>query len=85
MMTAAAVEKRNGKAKAEAKPKAREKTGPSTAKEPVRLVRELCEAMKGKPRKEVIAAAVAKGVNKYTASTQFQLWKNPKSKKAAAK
>lgn len=38
--------------------------------------------MKGKPRKEVIAAAVEKGVNKWTASTQYQLFHNPPKAKA---
>jgi len=31
----------------------------------------------------VIAALVAKGVNRWTASTQYQLWRSPKAKKAA--
>ncbi len=78
--------KKNGKteakrnAKAKATPKAKTRSKPSTVAKPVEVVRGLCESMKGKPRKEVIAAAVAKGVNRWTASTQYQLWKNPKSK-----
>ena len=31
-------------------------------------------------RKEIMAALLAKGVNKYTAATQYQLWKNPPKK-----
>lgn len=84
MMTAAAVkteEKKNGAKKAEAKPKTREKTGPSTAKEPVKLARELFESMKNARRKDIIAACVAKGINRWTASTQLQLWRHPKKAK----
>lgn len=57
---------------------------PSTINNPVQFVRETCEKMKGAKRREVIAALVARGVNKWTASTQYQLWRSPKSKKAAA-
>lgn len=60
--------------------KAKTPSKASTVANPVEVVRGLCESMKGKPRKEVIAAAVAKGVNRWTASTQYQLWKAPKSK-----
>ncbi len=78
--------KKNGKAEAAKKngakktAKAKAPSKPSTVANPVEVVRGLCEAMKGKPRKDVLAACVAKGVNKSTAATQYQLWKNPKSK-----
>ncbi len=76
--------------KTESKPK-KEKVAskPSTVAKPVAVVRELAEKMtKTDPkvaRKDVIAAAVAKGVNRSTASTQWQMWRKPKAKKAAAK
>ncbi len=61
-------------------PKAKTPTKPSTVENPVQVVRDTCEKMKGAARKDVMAALLAKGVNKYTAATQYQLWKNPKSK-----
>lgn len=55
---------------------------PSTVNSPVQFVRYACEKMKGARRRDVIAALV---VNKWTAATQYQPWKNPKAKRAAAK
>ncbi len=46
----------------------------STVKKPCRLVWDLADAMIGASRKDVIAAAEAKGVAYYTARTQYQLW-----------
>lgn len=77
------TKKANGETKA--KPKAKKQSKPSSVDSPVRVMRELCERMKGAKRAEVIKAAVAKGINVHTAATQYQLWKNPKAKKAAAK
>lgn len=59
----------SGSKKPETKPRNR-----STVEKPVLLVWNLCDAMTGARRKEVVAAAVAKGVAFYTASTQYQLW-----------
>lgn len=64
-------------------PKAKTPSKPSTVDNPVQVVRDTCEKMKGAKRREVIAALVAEGVNKWTAATQYQLWRSPKSKKAA--
>ncbi len=68
-------------AKAKAQKKQAAPSKPSTIDNPVQFVRDTCEKMKGAKRREVIAALVAKGVNKWTASTQYQLWKNPKKAK----
>lgn len=46
----------------------------STAEKPCRLVWDLADSMIGARRKDVIAAAEAKGVAYYTARTQYQLW-----------
>ncbi len=46
---------------------------PSTVDNPVQFVRDTCEKMKGSKRREVIAALMAKGVNKWTTATQYQL------------
>ncbi len=46
----------------------------STATRPCRLVWDLADSMVGARRKDVIAAAEAKGVAYYTARTQYQLW-----------
>ena len=70
--------KKNGKTKA--KPKTKEQSKPSSVDSPVKVMRELCERMKGAKRAQVIKAAVAKGINAHTAATQWQLWKNPKAK-----
>jgi hypothetical protein len=40
----------------------------------VKLVHDICDKMKGARRRDVIAACVAKGINKHTAATQFQRW-----------
>jgi hypothetical protein len=67
--------KAQGKGKvAEDKPKKNANT--STIESPVAAVHALCEKMKGAARKDIIAAAVAKGINKYTASTQIQRWRS---------
>lgn len=47
----------------------------STVDNPVRLVWDLCEEMKGKTRKAVITEAVRRGVAFYTARTQYQSWR----------
>lgn len=44
----------------------------STGKSPCLRVWEIAEQMKGKTRKEVIAACVAAGITYYTARTQYQ-------------
>lgn len=41
---------------------------------PVAKVHHLCDELKDKPRKEVIATCVAKGINPHTARTQYQRW-----------
>lgn len=46
----------------------------STVENPVRAMWDLCDAMTGSKRKDVIAAAVEQGINYYTARTQYQLW-----------
>ncbi len=46
----------------------------STIESPVFAMWELCNNMTESKRKDVIAAAVAKGINFYTARTQYQLW-----------
>jgi len=48
-------------------PVPREKDGP------VAKCRQIYAAMKGHPRKDVISACIAAGVNKATASTQYQI------------
>lgn len=60
------------KTKTETEPKVIENH--STVEKPCRLVWDLADAMKGARRKDVIAAAEAKGVAFYTARTQYQLW-----------
>ncbi len=67
--------------KTESKPK-KVANKPSSVDSPVAVVRELCEAMKGKPRKDVIAEAVKRGVNRSTAATQYQLFRGGKVPKA---
>lgn len=49
-------------------------TGASTIQSPVQAMWNLCDEMQDKRRKEVIEAAVAKGISYYTARTQYQLW-----------
>lgn len=46
----------------------------SKIESPVRAMWDLCDEMVGSKRKDVIAAAVAKGISFYTARTQYQLW-----------
>lgn len=46
----------------------------SDAESPVKLVWRLADEMKGASRADVVAACVAQGVNKATASTQFYRW-----------
>lgn len=46
----------------------------SKVENPVRVMWDLCDAMVENRRKDVIAAAVAKGISYYTARTQYQLW-----------
>lgn len=48
--------------------------GFSTIEKPVRFVHALADAMPGCTRKQVVDAAVAAGVNIYTARTQYQIW-----------
>lgn len=64
------------KGKTEKAPKAEPKVieNKSTVTKPCRLVWDLADAMAGARRKDVIAAAVEKGVAYYTARTQYQLW-----------
>lgn len=67
--------------KAKAEPKVIENR--STAEKPCRLVWDLADSMVGARRKDVIAAAVAKGVAFYTARTQYQLWAQIQKEMAA--
>lgn len=70
--------------KAPAKPKAKregstyaqmaQNAGASTVESPVQVMWNLCDSMQDKKRKEVIEAAVNKGIAYYTARTQYQLW-----------
>ena len=57
---------------------------PSTVENPVKVVHETCEKMtKANPkvaRKEIMAALIAKGVNKFTAATQIQKWRKAQKK-----
>lgn len=46
----------------------------SKVESPVRAMWDLCDSMVENRRKDVIAAAVAKGIAYYTARTQYQLW-----------
>ncbi len=46
----------------------------SACDRPVKKVFEIAEDMAGRPRKDVIAACVAAGVNPSTARTQYQIW-----------
>lgn len=46
----------------------------STVENPVAVMWELCQSMKGAKRKDVIEAAQKKGIAFYTARTQYQLW-----------
>lgn len=46
---------------------------PNTVESPVAVCREVFEDMPGAPRKDVVAACVARGVNKATAQTQYQV------------
>jgi hypothetical protein len=59
-------------------PKAKAPTMPSTVENPVKVVHKLCgEMTKANPsvaRKEIMAALLAKGINRHTASTQIQKW-----------
>ena len=62
--------KKAPKVKAEVKPIENR----STVEKPCKLVWQLADDMPGAHRKDVIAAAEAKGVAYYTARTQYQLW-----------
>ena len=55
----------------------------STATRPCRLVWDLADSMPNSRRKDVIAAAEAKGVAFYTARTQYQLWTQVQKEMAA--
>lgn len=77
-----AIESKTEKAlKAKVEPKNIENR--STVKKPCRLVWDLADAMVGASRKDVIAAAEAKGVAYYTARTQYQLWTQVQKEMAA--
>ncbi len=60
-------------------PKAKAPATPSSVETPVKVVHQLCEEMtKANPsvaRKEIMAALIAKGINRHTASTQIQKWR----------
>lgn len=47
----------------------------STVEKPISVVKRICLANAGKPRKEILALCVAAGVNPSTAATQFSIWK----------
>jgi len=49
-------------------------TGKSKVENPTRLMWDLCDSMKGKRRKDVIAKAIEQGISYYTARTQYQSW-----------
>lgn len=49
-------------------------SGASSIESPVAVMWNLCDEMQEAKRKDVIAAAVQKGVGYYTARTQYQLW-----------
>jgi hypothetical protein len=51
----------------------------SDVESPVKLVWRLADEMAGAERKDVIAACVAAGVNKATASTQYYRWQKSKT------
>ena len=51
----------------------------STVERPCKLVWHIAEEMVGARRKDVLAAAVARGVAFYTARTQYQLWLSVKN------
>ena len=67
-------------AKGEATSKAKAPSAPSTVESPVAFVHATCDKMKDAARKDVIAALVAKGVNKFTAATQYQAWRKAHAK-----
>ena len=48
--------------------------GASSVENPTQVMWDLCDKMQGSRRKDVIAAAVEKGISYYTARTQYQLW-----------
>jgi len=50
------------------------RTHKSTVEKPTKLVWDIAESMPGAKRKEVLAAAEARGVAFYTARTQYQQW-----------
>jgi hypothetical protein len=60
--------------------KAKEPTTPSTVDSPVKLVHAIADEMKGARRRDVIAACVAKGINRHTAATQYQRWSSAANK-----
>lgn len=62
------------KTKTKAKAEAKVIENRSRVEKPCRLVWDLADSMPGARRKDVIAAAEAKGVAFYTARTQYQLW-----------
>jgi hypothetical protein len=47
----------------------------SAVESPVTVVRNICNANIGKPRKDIVALCIAAGVNKNTAATQYSFWK----------
>lgn len=47
----------------------------STVGSPVTVVRDICAANPTLKRKDILALCIEKGVNKFTAATQYSLWK----------
>ena len=62
------------KRKAPAKAKAKAADDQPKKDGPVAQVWAMCESMPGAPRKEVVEACVAAGINVHTAKTQYQRW-----------
>lgn len=56
-------------------PKAKAPTTPSSVESPVKVVHQLCDEMKGAAREDIMAACLARGINRHTASTQIQKWR----------
>jgi len=82
--TAASPAKAPGTKPAAAKSKAKAPSAPSTVESPVKVVWAITERMTkanpGVARKDILAACLAKGVNRFTASTQIQRFKAAQKK-----
>jgi hypothetical protein len=81
IVPAAAQPEAPATAETKKEPKAKAHTTPSTVENPVKVVHQLCDEMNGAPRKDVMAACLARGINPHTASTRIQKWR--KARQAA--